>query len=53
MTTHLYKERVDPNNNKLERTNRLFKPIRDDGGGNRTQKGMNANSVLFTIRATD
>ena len=40
MTTHLYKEGVDPDNNKVERTNRLFKSIRDDGGGNRTQKGM-------------
>ena len=40
MTAHLYKEGVDPGNNKVERTNRLFKPIRDDGGGNRTRKDM-------------
>ena len=53
MTTHLYKEGVDPDNNKVERVNRLFKSIRDDGGGNRTQKGMDANSILFTIMATD
>ena len=30
-----------------------FKAIRDDGGWNKTQKGMDANSILFTIMATD
>ena len=53
MTAHLYKEVVDPNNNKVERANRLFKSIREDGVGNWTRNGMNANSVLFTIMATD
>ena len=53
MTTHMYREEVDPDNNEVERANRLFKSIRDDGGGNRTQKGMDANSILFTIMATD
>ena len=53
MTTHMYIGEVDPDSNKVERTNRLFKAIRDDGGGNRTQKGMDANSILFTIIATD
>ena len=27
--------------------------IRNDGGGNRSADGMKANSVLFTIMATD
>ena len=36
----------------MERINRLLKSIRDDGGGNRTQKGMDDNSILFTIMAT-
>ena len=53
MTTHMYRGDVDPDNNGVERVNRLFKSIRDDGGGNRTQKGMDANSILFTIMATD
>ena len=37
----------------MEGTNRLFKSKREDGGGNRTQKGMDASSVLFTVIATD
>ena len=27
--------------------------MRGDGGGNRTEKGMKANSILFTIKLTD
>ena len=27
--------------------------MRGDGGGNRTEKGMRANSILFTIKLTD
>ena len=27
--------------------------IRNDGGGSRSSDGMEANSVLFTIKATD
>ena len=27
--------------------------VRGDGGGNRTEKGMRANSILFTIKLTD
>ena len=53
MTTHMYDEDVDPDSNGVERVNRRFKVIRTDGGGNRSQKGMDANSVLFTIMATD
>ena len=53
MTTHLYKKNVPPNNNGVEQVNRRLVAVRNDGGGNRTQKGMNANSILFTIYATD
>ena len=53
MTTHLYKENVAPDNNGVEQVNRRFVAVRNDGGGNRTQMGMDANSVLFTIYATD
>ena len=53
MTLHMYDKNVDPDSNKVERVNRLFKSIRSDGGGNRSQKGMDTNSILFTIMATD
>lgn len=53
MTTHMYRNDVDPDNNGVERVNRRFTSIRGDGGGNRSQKGMNANSILFTVMATD
>lgn len=44
---------VGPDNNGVERVNRGFVAVRSDGGGNRTQSGMDANSVLFTVMATD
>ena len=52
-TTHLYHPEIDPDNNPVERVNRKFVAIRNDGGGNRSADGMKANSVLFTIMATD
>ena len=52
MTMHLYKG-VPPDSNGVKRANRRFVAVRSDGGGNRTQNGMGANSVLFTIMATD
>ena len=39
--------------NGVERASRRFVAVRSDGGGNRTQRGMDANSVLFTVMATD
>ena len=33
--------------------NRKFVAIRSDGGGNRSPKGMEANSILFSAYATD
>ena len=39
--------------NGVERVNRRFVAVRSDGGGNRTQRGMGTNSILFTIMATD
>ena len=53
MFTHLYKKWVAANNNDVERLNRMFVSVRSNGGGNRTQRGMDANSILFTIMATD
>ena len=41
------------NNNDIGRLDRTFVSVRSNGGGNRTQKGMDANSILFTIMATD
>ena len=45
---------VRPDNNDVERTNRVFVSIKNDdgGGGNRTSRGMEANSILFTLLAT-
>ena len=53
LLTHLYKKWVAANSNDVERLNRIFVSVRSNGGGNRTQKGMDANSILFTIMATD
>ena len=55
MTTHMYKKRdgVAADSNGVEQVNRRFVAVRSDGGGNRTQKGMDANSIIFTIYATD
>ena len=44
---------VPPDNNSCERANRVVVCVRGDGGGNRTEKGMRANSILFTIKLTD
>ena len=56
MTTHLCQKktrRVLPDSNGVELVNRRFAAVRSDGGGNRTQRGMDANSILFIIMATD
>ena len=53
MTTHMYKEEVPPDNNGVERVNRRFVAVRNDCGGNRTQKGMDTNPILLSILATD
>ena len=53
MSTHLQKEGVPVDNNGVERVNRRFVSVRNDGGGNRSQTGMDANSVLFTLTATN
>ena len=53
MAPHTYQEDVPPDNNGVERANRRFAAVCNDGGGNRTQKGMDANSILLGIFATD
>ena len=56
MTTHMYQKDargVAQDSNGVERASRRFVAVRSDGGGNRTQRGMDANSVLFTVMATD
>ena len=53
MTTCLRIPGISPDNNAVERANRRFVSVRNDGGGNRSRKGMDANSVLFTLLATD
>ena len=52
-TTHLHHPEIDPDNNTVKHVNRKFVAIRNDDGGNRSANGMKANSVLFTIMATD
>ncbi len=54
MRTFLHIKDVPPDNNDVERTNRVFVSIKNDGGddGNRTSRGMEANSILFTLLAT-
>ena len=42
-----------PDNNLVERSNRRVVAARSDGGGNRSEKGMGANSILFTNMITD
>ena len=44
---------VPPDNNPVERSNRKVVAARSDGGGNRSGKGMEANSILFTNMVTD
>ena len=53
MTTFLRMEGVLPDSNGVERKVRYIMPVKKNGGGNRSQKGMDANSVLLTIMATD
>ena len=54
MTACLRTPGISPDNNAVERANRRFVSVRNDGGGgNRSRKGMDANSVLFTMLATD
>ena len=53
LTTYLRKEGIPIDSNGVERNNRKFVAIRSDGGGNRSPKGMEANSILFTVYATD
>ncbi len=52
MSTFLHIKGIPPDNNDVERTNRVFVSIKNDGGGNRTSRGMEANSILFTLLAT-
>ena len=53
MSTFLHIKGIPPDNNDVERTNRIFVSIKNDGGdGNRTSRGMYANSILFTLLAT-
>ncbi len=52
-TPHLYLKEITLDNNAIERVNRKFVAIRNDGGRNRLADGMEANSVLLTIMATD
>ena len=55
-TTHMYQKDtrgMGPDNNGAERASRRFVWVRSDGGVNRTQRGMDTNSILFTILATD
>ena len=44
---------VPPDNNPVERSNRNVVAARSDDGGNRSGKGMEANSILFTNIVTD
>ena len=44
---------VPPDNNPVERSNRKVVAARSDGGGNRSGKGMETNSILFTNMVTD
>ena len=55
LTTFLRHKKGDisPTNNPCERANRKVVAVRNDGGGNRSAKGMEANSILFTIKLTD
>lgn len=50
--TFLAHDYVDADSNAIERVNRGFVSIRNDGGGNRSPNGMKANSILFTILVT-
>ena len=44
---------IPSDNNPVERSNRKVVAARSDGGGNRSGKGMEANSILFTNIVTD
>ena len=51
MSTFLYVDGVDPDNNGVERIDRRFVFIRGDGGGNRSEEVMRINSILFSVCA--
>ena len=53
LTPFLRKKGVFPDSNGVERMVRKIIPVRVDGGGNRTDEGAKANSILLTIMATD
>ena len=53
LTTFLRKPDIPSTNNPVERLNKFFNGARSNGGGNRSTKGMKANSILFTVMLTD
>lgn len=53
MTACRYMDGILPDNNPAENVNWRFTSIKNDGSGNRSEKGMDANSILFTVLATD
>ena len=52
LSTFLYVPGIKPDNNDVEHMNRMLKCILNDGGGNRSERGMHASSVLFSVLAT-
>ncbi len=52
ISTFLHIPGLDPDSNDVERMNRKFVSIRSDGGGSRSESGMRASSILFTVFAT-
>lgn len=52
LSTFLKLPGIGPDNNPIERMNRIFVCIRSDGGGNRSIAGMKASSILYTVYAT-
>ena len=47
LTTYLREEGVGIDNNPVEQMNRKVVCAKDDGGGNRSEKGMRANTILL------
>ena len=52
LTTHL-RRNAPIDNNPVERAGRKLVAARNDSGGSRSEKGMEANSILFTNMLTD
>ena len=52
-TTHMYRDGIVPDNNAVKRVSRKFVAIQNDGRGNGSPDGMEANPVSFTTIATD